>query len=852
MRKLMKLLIAVLMVFTCIPVMSESIITAKADTDYYPMQQGCSGFEVDTVKDDGNFEYRGCYRTFNEAKNAMSQLGDDGVVRAADANTHTRIVAMNKGIAYTCTLEGKTVSLNSATSNVTGYMTDYRQVSYVSTDSYTNNGNGKVRINVGGFECTADLKLIVLIPFKYIDNHIAVHLSDDLYVTPKEARYTVVQNGNYRDLVYSAYSIFKTDGSEGGAVINYAVGPAASWMTAGKTYYSVDDVHFYNDNRMTSVAGTYYNYYQFEPLRTKTSLTAQNLNSFLASFGYSNSVLTNKGQAFIDAQNQYGMNAALVFAQACLESAYGTSEYARLRNNLFGWNAVDSDPNQASYFKSVEACINQHMALNLRGYLFADDWRFFGAHFGNKSNGITFKYASDPYYGLKISHIMYEMDKFVNNYNGNLSEYASDTIGVIHTYKAPVYLNAGTNAIYTTEYQAGYQDNNTVVILGEEGDYYKVQSDNILENGKCVDVIKDSSIRDYDWNYNVGYMKKSDVDILYNGSGNKPGNPSTPSEPEQPSQPSQPDETIDPSSLEIMSSVSDISYKENNTVLHIEGRAFLKGISATSVENVRHSIVIENLEDGSCKEVNATSLISDNPVNLYDGHTYNAIGYSADINMSEFGIGTYALKIKVTNFGYSDSRYIISNKISELEEIKDSSTGVLTRVYPSSMYSNRFEVSRCVDSLDYSSINKPTQRFSARNVKNLKLSDGKMTFNGYAFIYKSDMTETNHPDYSIILQNERGELYTFNTTNTASPSDYGKLLGYDNTINYADYSASIDLSQLPAGTYRMYIDIKNDSYHDIEELYSYKDVNVDDYSYTGHTYSIGTSNVHSRYILEVK
>lgn len=846
MKKLMKLLIVLLMTVTCIPVMSESVITVKADIDYYPMQQNCKGFEVDTVNNNGSFEYRGCYNKFEDAKNAMNQLGDDGVVRAADANTHTKIIAMGKGIAYTCTLQGITVSLNSYSSGVNTYMQDYRQVNYVSTDKYTGNGNGIVRVNVGGFDGTADLKIIVLIPYKFVENHIAVHLTDDLYVIPKQTTYTVVQNGNYRDLVYTAYSIFKKDGTEGGVVMNTAVGPAADWMTTGKTYYSTDDVHFYNDDRMTSVAGAYYNYYQFEPLRTKTALTADELNGFLARLGYTNSILINKGQAFIDAQEKYGMNAALVFAQACLESAYGTSEYARFRYNLFGWNAVDSNPDQASYFKSVEACINQHMAINLRGYLYADDWRFFGAHFGNKSNGITVKYASDPNYGLKISGIMYALDKYASSNNGSLKEFSSDSIGVIHTYKAPVYLNAGSQVVYTTEYQAGYQDNNTVAIIGEEGDYYKIQSDNIIENGRCVDVIKDSSAREYNWNTNVGYMKKSDIDVLYNGTGNKPDNSV------QPSTPSLPNETVDPAKIKIMSSVSDISYKDNNNVLHIEGRAFLKGISAKNTSDVKHTIVIENLEDGSTSEVSATTVMSDNPVNLYDGYTYNAIGYTADIDMNQFSVGTYALKIKVTNFGYSDSRYIISNRISELEQVKDQSTGVLTRVYPSSMYSNRFEVSKMIDTIDYSTINKPTQRFSARNVKNISMKDGKLSFNGYAYIYGTNMTEADHPDYSIILMNDKGETFTFDTANTASPIDYGSILGFDKTIDYADYSTSIDLCQLPVGTYRMYIDIKNDSYHDIEELYSYKDVNVDDYTFNGHTYSVHISQVHSRYILEVK
>lgn len=845
MKKIIKLLIALVMGVTVFPLMSESILAKSVNEDTYPMQQGCNGFEVDTVKDDGNFDYRGCYSDFSEAKNAMNQLGDDAVVRKADSNKQTKIIAMVAGVAYTCEWEkGGTVSLNQKAdyAGVTGYMPSYRQINYVSTDTYTGNGHGQVTANIGGFECYVDLDVIELIPYKYVDRQIAIHLADDLYVKPNIASYTVVQNGNYRDLVYTAYGIFKTDGSSANTVMNTAVGPAPSWMATGRTYYSVDDVHFYNDRKMNSLAGTYYNYYQFEPLRTKTALTANDLNEFLHSLGYTagTSAIFNKGQSFIDAQNKYGMNAALVFAQACLESAYGSSEYAKNRNNLFGWNAVDSDPNQATYFKSVDDCINQQMALNLRGFLYADDWRFFGAHFGNKSSGITFKYASDPYYGLKISSIMYALDKYASGNNGSLSEYSSDTLGVIHTYMAPVYSSVGGNILYTTEYKRGYQDNNTVAILSEEGDYYKIQSDNLLENNRCVNVLTDSSVREFNWNTDIGYIKKSDVDVLYTATTTKP-NPST-----------DPDEDVDPSKIEIMSSVSDISYQNSNTVLHIEGRAFLRGISAKKTEDVSHTVLIENLEDGTIvKEIPATTVMSDNALNLYDGYTYSAIGYKADINMSEFADGNYALKIQVTNHGYTQSRYIISNRISELQQVTNDD-GTLTRVYPSSMYSNRFEVSRSKDTLDYSSINKPTQRFSARSIKNVAINNGTLTFNGYAFIYKASMTEGDHPDYTVILQNENGEKYSFDVNNTASPSDYATLLGYDTSLNYADYSASIDLSQLPVGTYRMYIEIKNDSYNDIEELYSYRPSAVDDYSFNGHTYSIHTSNVHSRYILEVK
>lgn len=844
MKKIIKLLIALVMGVTVFPLMSESILAKSVNEDTYPMQQGCNGFEVDTVKDDGNFDYRGCYSDFSEAKNAMNQLGDDAVVRKADSNKQAKIIAMVAGVAYTCEWEkGGTVSLNQKAdyAGVTGYMPSYRQINYVSTDTYTGNGHGQVTANIGGFECYVDLDVIELIPYKYVDRQIAIHLADDLYVKPNIASYTVVQNGNYRDLVYTAYGIFKTDGSSANTVMNTAVGPAPSWMATGRTYYSVDDVHFYNDRKMNSLAGTYYNYYQFEPLRTKTALTANDLNEFLHSLGYTagTSAIFNKGQSFIDAQNKYGMNAALVFAQACLESAYGSSEYAKNRNNLFGWNAVDSDPNQATYFKSVDDCINQQMALNLRGFLYADDWRFFGAHFGNKSSGITFKYASDPYYGLKISSIMYALDKYASGNNGSLSEYSSDTLGVIHTYMAPVYSSVGGNILYTTEYKRGYQDNNTVAILSEEGDYYKIQSDNLLENNKCVNVLTDSSVREFNWNTDIGYIKKSDVDVLYTATATKP-NPSE-----------NPQEEVDPSNLTMMNAPIDISYRDNNAALHIAGSAFLKGMDATNLNKISHKIIIENLEDGSTQCFDATSSMADEPLQMYDNHTYTAINYSADIPMSAFGKGYYVLKVQVTNNGYSGTSYLISDYIPELQQVKDNE-GDLVRVYPNSRFRNRFEVSRTSDTLDYASINKPTRKFSARSMIDISLNNGNLSFDGYAFIYKANMTESDHPDYSIIFQDENGKCYTFDAENMGSQDDYTSVFNSKTDLSYADYKASIELNQLPAGTYRMYIDIKNDSYHDIEELYYFKNFDEISCQSGNFTYSLRTSNVHKQFILEVK
>lgn len=917
MKRILNSVLAIVLSITLLPFMSDTIMDVHAQHEFgswYPMSQACSAYELDTVNDQGKFDYKGCYQTYAEAKNAMKEAGDDAVVRHASSNTQTKIIAMNKGVAYTCNptgnWAGNTVSFNSSTdANVSSYTTSYSEVHYYDTVSYDGNGNGKVSANVQGFEATINLNMLELIPYKFVDQGLVICLADDLFVKPKISYYRVEQSGNYRSLVFHAYTIFQKNSQDAPECANLAIGPAADWMESGRVYYSLDSVNYYYDRDLTQKAGVYYNYYQYMPLRTQSVIPASAYNGFLSRMGFgSGSALWNTGEFFVNAQHTYGMNAMMIFAQACLETNYGMSDYARNRNNLFGWNAVDSNPDQADTFASVEACINQQMNYNLRGYLFCDDWRYFGAHFGNKGSGIAVKYASDPYYGMKIASIAYRFDQYYNGFSGNLSEYNAATLGVINTYGAKMYDTPGGTAILTTEYQPGYQVNHTVTILEEKNGWYKVQNENILENGRVVDIIANSSVREYDWNTNIGWMAKSDITVITSNTvipeptpiekigevtvnvdglnirraptvsasatGKAQNGKTYPvfsvtenggytwyqiSETEYIADDgtwvtyrengSEEIEDVNPDNVEIMSSLSTVQYNQDRTEIHVEGKAFLKGISAKETSDVRHTLVIENLLDGTTQEITAVTSKADTPTNLYDGYTYSAILYSADIPMDVFGNGDYALKIRVENREFTYERYLISNRITELPHVINED-GTLTRVYPNSIYSNRFEVSISHNTLDYASINKPTQRYSTRSTKNVTFNDGKLTFNGYAFIYNASMTEADHPAYEIILMDENGTRYTYDAENRAG-TDYADVLGYEKALDYADYSAVVNLADLPIGTYRMYIHIANDTYNDIEELYSYRGVSVPSYEYNGKTFTITTSNVHGRFILEV-
>ena len=228
-------------------------------------------------------------------------------------------------------------------------------------------------------------------------------------------------------------------------------GPAPSYLTEGTKYYSYDGHYFYTDYAVMSAdyqngsngasavnAGNpFYNYFQFLNMRSSTGYTADTLNSILASamtnagIDPSSSKLTGTGQAFVENQNTYNVNALLSLSLAVNESGWGTSWICAEKNNIFGLNAVDTSPGlSADSFASIEDCIREFMADWMAdGYLSSSDWRNHGEYLGNKGGGINVSYASDPYWGEKAAAIAWNLDAAGGNldYQGIVEDSGSSS-----------------------------------------------------------------------------------------------------------------------------------------------------------------------------------------------------------------------------------------------------------------------------------------------------------------------------------------------------------------------------------------------------------------------------------------
>ena len=262
------------------------------------------------------------------------------------------------------------------------------------------------------------------------------------------------------------------------------VGPQQSYMKTGTTYYSYDGHYFYtnyvtmlsdykSNTRKNSINpnNPYYNYYQYLPLRGKSSYSANELSTIINKHAQSSSKMYNKGAAFVNNQNSYGVNALLMTGVGALESAWGTSSIAKQKNNLFGLNAVDTSPGQsANTFSSVDVCIKDFAETYMSKQYLRAGWAYYhGGFLGDKASGINVSYASDPYWGEKIAALAWKMDseggkKDQNKYSIGIK----DTVSTAHT-TLNVRKEASTSA--TSLYNTGTSSNYAFLILGESGKY---------------------------------------------------------------------------------------------------------------------------------------------------------------------------------------------------------------------------------------------------------------------------------------------------------------------------------------------------------------------------------------------
>lgn len=137
------------------------------------------------------------------------------------------------------------------------------------------------------------------------------------------------------------------------------------------------------------------------PVQSRSGFTGGDFEKAWQAYEAEN--LKGTGDAFIQAERKYGVNALILAAIVVHESAWGRSAIARHKNNLAGLGAFDGSPyRSAMSFAAKEDSIYFLAKLLSRQYLHPGGAHYGGAHL----TGIGRRYASDPRWAVKVAAMM--------------------------------------------------------------------------------------------------------------------------------------------------------------------------------------------------------------------------------------------------------------------------------------------------------------------------------------------------------------------------------------------------------------------------------------------------------------
>lgn len=425
-------------------------------------EPGKHPYSVGTLDANGNItEGTTTYKTFDEASGAVQTPNNQVVLY------NGKIVKMKNGIVVTKPGVGAstTIIYDSSLKNTYGPVSAGNELEYVSSDET------KITIKAAGKVGYIKHNDALLIPSQALKGR---------------SYYSVNTTG---DLVHNLYNHTTN------TTAVYIAGKAPSSFKQGVKYYSWDGATFKSSS--STVAGTYYQYYNMLPARTSTKYTANELEQYITAklvereelykknpktyLRYKDATKKSKliglGQIAKDFERYHKLNALLVLGMAIHESDYGMSQHAQKNNNIFGIKVYDSNPLDGESYASIRDCVaslsNNYLNKN---YIPVTGAYANGGMTGNKARGVNVRYASDPYWGQKVAGHMYQADKALGgkDFLKNPSPYA---IHETTTSNLNVRSTAGvtsTNKQYTYK-TAGFP----VAVIGTttDGSWHKILSD---------------------------------------------------------------------------------------------------------------------------------------------------------------------------------------------------------------------------------------------------------------------------------------------------------------------------------------------------------------------------------------
>lgn len=162
-------------------------------------------------------------------------------------------------------------------------------------------------------------------------------------------------------------------------------------------------------------------------LRVMPDYSAAELDDFLAG-----TPMHGMGGSFYRWGHEYGINPVYPMCVGILESGWGRSYFASQRNNYFGYEAFDADPNKAGGFTSADGAVQFICCFLANSYLHEpnnqtymlpptevnkpNQYSYFGQFYGGSPTlaGVYKKYATAPHAPYSIASLMNQFVEHVH------------------------------------------------------------------------------------------------------------------------------------------------------------------------------------------------------------------------------------------------------------------------------------------------------------------------------------------------------------------------------------------------------------------------------------------------------
>ena len=296
------------------------------------------------------------------------------------------------------------------------------------------------------------------------------------------------------------------------------------------------------------------------------------------------------------------------------------------------------------------------------------------------------------------------------------------------------------------------------------------------------------------------------------------------------------------------------SLKEVKNKLQIKGYHAIKGIDHTLEEEISFYLVLKNLttEEEFTQELNRITDKEEitRPVFSSDGKDYTYSWYKGNIDIDELPDGDYELYIVTESRDYY-ARTRINNKVlkDQVAEFTSEKTLTTRNDYRNPEMPLQFVIRRkkIADKTADSVYNQYTQ------YRTFAIEDNKLHIKGTAYSIGMNLAESEKVNRQIIFENQENyKTYSYDLGSiTDGMYKVGATLndGLDKTRAWFD--STIDISNIPKGTYTIYIATESNvsDYSELTELLSR---NLDDVvlNTDGKTYSF-TIDTNKRYRIEM-